>query len=43
VWVALFVAIGAWLQLNRALTWAIAALAGGVLVLLEAYLNVRER
>ena len=43
VWVALFVAVGAWLQLNRALTWAMAALAGGALVLLEAYLNVRER
>ena len=43
LWVALFVTIGAWLQLNRSLTLAMGALVGGALVLLEAYLNVRER
>jgi len=43
LWVALFVAIGAWLQLNRSLTPALGALVGGALILIEAYLNVRER
>lgn len=43
LWVALFVTIGAWLQLNRTLTWAMVALVGGALALIEAYLNVRER
>lgn len=43
LWVALFVGIGAWLQLSRALSIAMAALVAGALVLLEVYLNVRER
>ena len=43
LWVALFVAIGAWLQLNRSLTLVMGALVGGALILIEAYLNVRER
>jgi hypothetical protein len=43
LWVALFVTIGAWLQLNRALTLGMGALVGGALIVLEAYLNVRER
>ncbi len=43
MWVAAFVTIGAWLQLNRSLTWAMAALVAGALVVIEAYLNVRER
>ena len=33
LWVALFVAIGAWLQLNRSLTPAMGALVGGALIL----------
>jgi hypothetical protein len=43
LWVALFVGIGAWLQLSRALTLAMAVLVAGVLALIEVYLNVRER
>ncbi|HLF25605.1 MAG TPA: hypothetical protein VJG32_04665 [Anaerolineae bacterium] len=43
LWAALFVTIGAWLQLNRALTLIMAALVASALVLLEVYLNVRER
>lgn len=43
LWVALFVTIGAWLQLNRSLTIALAALVAGGLAALEAFLNVRER
>ena len=43
LWVALFVMIGAWLQLNRAFTIALAALVAGGLVSLEVFLNVRER
>lgn len=43
LWVAVFVAIGAWLQLSRALTVPLAALVAGALVLVEVYLNVRER
>jgi len=43
LWVALFVGVGAWLQLSRALTFVMAALVAGVLVLIEVYLNVRER
>ncbi len=43
LWVALFVTIGAWLQLNRSLTMPLAALVGGGFVLIEVLLNVRER
>ena len=43
LWVALFVTIGAWLQLNRSLTIALAALVIGGLAALEVFLNVRER
>ncbi len=43
LWVALFVGTGAWLQLSRALSIAMAALIAGVLALIEVYLNVRER
>ena len=43
LWGALGVTIGAWLQLNRSLTIALAALVAGGLVLLEVFLNVRER
>ena len=43
LWVAIFVTIGAWLQLNRSLTLALAVLIAAALVSLEVYLNVRER
>lgn len=43
LWVALFVVAGAWLQLNRSLTLALAALVAGALALLEVFLSVRER
>jgi len=43
LWAALFVTIGAWLQLNRSLTMPLAALVGGGFVLIEVLLNVRER
>ncbi len=43
LWVALFVTIGAWLQLNRSLTLALAVLVASGLAALEAFLNVRER
>ncbi len=43
LWVALFVAIGARLQLFRAFTFALAVLIAGAFALLEVFLNVRER
>jgi hypothetical protein len=43
VWAALFVAIGTWLQLFRALTIPLGALIAGAFVLIEVYLSVRER
>ncbi|HEY4689235.1 MAG TPA: hypothetical protein VIK33_07975 [Anaerolineae bacterium] len=43
LWVALFVAIGAWLQLSRALTVVLAALIASGFVMIEVFLNVRER
>ena len=43
LWVAVFVAIGAWLQLFRAFTFALAMLIAGAFALLEVFLNVRER
>ncbi|HET7089063.1 MAG TPA: hypothetical protein VFL17_10465 [Anaerolineae bacterium] len=43
LWVALFVVVGAWLQSSRALTFALGAIIAAGFVLLEVYLNVRER
>jgi len=43
LWAALFVAVGTWLQLSRALTVVLAALIAGGFVLIEVFLNVRER
>ena len=43
LWAALFVVIGAWLQSFRALTLALGIFIAAALVLLEVYLNVRER
>jgi hypothetical protein len=43
VWAALVVAIGAWLQLSRALTVPLGALVAGAFVMIEVFLNVRER
>jgi hypothetical protein len=42
-WVALSIAIGAWLQLSRALTVPLGALVAGAFVMIEVFLNVRER
>jgi drug/metabolite transporter (DMT)-like permease len=43
LWAAVFVTIGAWLQLNRSLTLVLGTLLAGALILLEVFLNVRER
>jgi drug/metabolite transporter (DMT)-like permease len=43
VWVAVFVTLGAWLQLNRSLTIPLALLMLAMLTALEVFLNVRER
>ena len=43
LWAALFVVVGAWLQSSRALTFALGAIIAAGFVLLEVYLNVRER
>ncbi|HKZ86203.1 MAG TPA: hypothetical protein VJ793_21425 [Anaerolineae bacterium] len=43
LWVALFVVVGAWLQSSRALTFALGVIIAAGFVLLEVYLNVRER
>jgi len=42
-WVAAFVTLSAWLQLNRSLTIPLALLMLATLTALEVYLNVRER
>ena len=43
LWVAVFVMMGAWLQLNRALNLVLAGMLAGAFALIEVYLNVRER
>ncbi len=43
MWVGFWVAFCTWLQMNRTLNWAVAALVAGVLVLFEFLLQVRTR
>lgn len=43
MWIGFWVAFCTWLQMNRTLNWAVAALVAGVLVLFEFLLQLRAR